>query len=681
MSDWTKVLQQYEGKPMAIYGLSEVTQKILKQLRGHFLIVGLMDSFRNDGTLYGYDILDKEQALLKEIACIIVAARPGSCRAIERHIGKWCQEHKIGLVDIWGRDLLENPQDIWKIQLDKKYSRDKFLSVVDKFGYISFDLFDTLVARKILYFSDLMRVVEKRLSDQKIVIDGFAEKRLACEMELSRLSVPTLPEIYKYMAEKYSLADFNYNVASEIEWKTDLENLVPRIEICNFLESFSKQGKHICIITDSYYSRRQIEGILKKCNIRGFERILISSEERISKARGLFSLWKGKDIPALHIGDDPLSDVEAAIEYGFEAFQISGILELMERVKYFGLLDEMDTWNKRFRVGLFAARVFNNPFQFEQGNGVISVPCAKDAGYLFFAPVLADFVIWLKQQLSKRGIRQILFAARDGFLLKKMFDQCCTGIHSFYFLTSRTASVRAGVETEQDLCVIEQMYFSGSVKEQLLSRFGLDISMDECDEGEISDYKDIILSRCSVARENYKKYIAGLSLKQENTAFFDFVSKGTSQFFLERVLGYHLKGFYCMRPEKEGDFFKGLDIETFCEMGNEGNEIYQNYSLMESILTSPFPSVIEFDSNGNPIFEDECRTKEQIACVNEVQEGILDYWKDNNMFSQEDENLCEMSGKILGLIHHISFSGNPLEALTVPDPFFCRTMQVSDLIK
>lgn len=681
MADWTKILQHYEGKPIAVYGLSEVTQTILNQLRGRFIVVGLMDSFRDGGSLYGYSILKKEDVFLKGTACIIVAARPGSCRAIERHIGKWCQEHKIGLVDIWGRDLLERSQELWRIQPDQWCSRDSFLAEAGRFEYISFDLFDTLAVRKVLYFSDLMKAVEKRLKDQGIDIDGFVKKRLTCETELSRQSVPTLPEIYSYMIEKYSLANFDSVRAAEIEWNTDLESLVPRRELCNCLKHFSQQGKHVCIITDSYYSRRQIEAILEKCNITGFERVLISNEEKVSKARGLFFLWKGEDIPAIHIGDDPMADVKAAIDSGLEAFQIPSVLELTERVNYFGLLDELDTWDKRFRVGLFAARIFNNPFQPEAGRNSVCVPCARDAGYLFFAPVLADFVIWLKQQLSEQGIRQILFAARDGFLIKKMFDQYCTEVQSLYFLTSRTASVRAGVDTEQDLCAIERMRFSGSVKEQLLFRFGLDVSVDGRNEGRLSDYKDIILSRCSILRRNYKKYIERLSLRQEDTAFFDFVSKGTSQFFLERIMGHHLKGFYFMRPEKEWDLFKDLNIRVFCEMSDGGSELYQNYSLIESILTSPASSVLEFDSNGEPVFEDECRTEEQIACINEVQEGILEYWNDINTFFQGEAKPCGMSEKLLSFIHHISVFGNPLETLTVSDPFYCRTMQVSDLIK
>lgn len=146
-------------------------------------------------------------------------------------------------------------------------------------------------------------------------------------------------------------------------------------------------------------------------------------------------------------------------------------------------------------------------------------------------------------------------------------------------------------------------------------------------------------------------------------------------------MGHHLKGFYFMRPEKEWDLFKDLNIRVFCEMSDGGSELYQNYSLIESILTSPASSVLEFDSNGEPVFEDECRTEEQIACINEVQEGILEYWNDINTFFQGEAKPCGMSEKLLSFIHHISVFGNPLETLTVSDPFYCRTMQVSDLIK
>lgn len=59
MSDWTEALGKYKGKTVAVYGLGKAAEEVAKQLKGQFFIAGLLDSFRESGSLYGYDILDR----------------------------------------------------------------------------------------------------------------------------------------------------------------------------------------------------------------------------------------------------------------------------------------------------------------------------------------------------------------------------------------------------------------------------------------------------------------------------------------------------------------------------------------------------------------------------------------------------------------------------------------------
>ena len=71
MSDWTEALGKYKGKTVAVYGLGKAAEEVAKQLKGQFFIAGLLDSFRESGSLYGYDILDLNEALLRGTACIV----------------------------------------------------------------------------------------------------------------------------------------------------------------------------------------------------------------------------------------------------------------------------------------------------------------------------------------------------------------------------------------------------------------------------------------------------------------------------------------------------------------------------------------------------------------------------------------------------------------------------------
>lgn len=103
---------------------------------------------------------------------------------------------------------------------------------------------------------------------------------------------------------------------------------------------------------------------------------------------------------------------------------------------------------------------------------------------------------------------------------------------------------------------------------------------------------------------------------------------------------------------------------------------------MEVILTSPFPSVVEFDSTGNPIFASETRSNQDIRCIEQIQNGILEYWElvceimeDKNWWKCKD--LDEI---LLSLIHRFNLEQSHFIGLKVEDPFFHRQTNIADLI-
>ena len=105
LQDVAGIFSEYKGCPIALYGLGIQTEETITSLDRKFQIVGLMDSFRRDGVIYGKPIISLSEAAEKKIKLIIVVARPGSCRAIARNIGGFCVENHIKLFDVRGKDL------------------------------------------------------------------------------------------------------------------------------------------------------------------------------------------------------------------------------------------------------------------------------------------------------------------------------------------------------------------------------------------------------------------------------------------------------------------------------------------------------------------------------------------------------------------------------------------------
>ena len=185
---------------------------------------------------------------------------------------------------------------------------------------------------------------------------------------------------------------------------------------------------------------------------------------------------------------------------------------------------------------MLVAKLFNSPFQFEKTGKKISVSNTYDIGYLFFAPMISDFVIWFDGQVKRNKMQNVWFCARDGYLIKKLYDELKKDETSVYFLTSRIAAIRAGMESERDIHYVAEMKYSGTVQEQLKERFGIAVQKaagttedrEEC----LMDYSQEILEEAFVNRKNYEIYISSLSVKEGEIAFLILWRRGRARCIL-----------------------------------------------------------------------------------------------------------------------------------------------------
>jgi len=103
--------------------------------------------------------------------------------------------------------------------------------------------------------------------------------------------------------------------------------------------------------------------------------------------------------------------------------------------------------------------------------------------------------------------------------------------------------------------------------------------------------------------------------------------------YMERLVENHLKGLYFLQLEEEYMRDKGLDIVSFYKKEErDSSAIFDNYYILETMLTSPMPSVKEFDENGEPCYAQETRKDKDIVCFLKAQEGIFDYFE--NIFEK-----------------------------------------------
>ena len=667
-----------ENDKIALYGLGTETERFIRE-NSNLEIVGLLDGFKTEGEMYGYPIISLSDVTLKDVKLIIVIARPGSCKVITKRIGQFCKDNNISLYDVRGKNLLEQISISYDFKNINGYTKKDILDKVQNVDVVSFDLFDTLVARTVYSYTDIFELVDMRLEEKKIEISDFPKRRLQSEKELSKTSSPSLVQIYDDVLKQTSCTLITSDELASLEWDIDFSCIVPRKEMCRLIEDLISSGKKVIITTDLYYSEKQVCDILEKVGIIGLDKVFVSSKYGTFKTQNLYEVVKESysGCRILHIGDDSYADIDKAIEHSIDSFKIYSGFELLDGLGGLGLDESISSLTDRVKAGLFISEVFNSPFVFEDEDRVLSISSSYDVGNVFCAPMISDFIYWLDRVSKNEDYKQILFCSRDGYLPIKLFDKISTQTRSHYFLASRTAAIRAGMENEKDIGYVDSMKYFGSEDEALKNRFGICLSDND------SDRNDAILSKSSVLRENYKKYIREFDFSEGNIGMFDFVAKGTTQLYLQKLFTQHMKGFYFLQLEPDFMSDKGLEIEPFyTEEEKNESAIFENYYILETILTAPHPQVLEFNELGRPVYAEETRNSRDLNTFEKAQKGIMEYF-DRISDLIPAEYYCEnkkLDEQILALINKIKIFDEDFMSLTVEDPFFGRMTDIKDVI-
>ena len=182
-------------------------------------------------------------------------------------------------------------------------------------------------------------------------------------------------------------------------------------------------------------------------------------------------------------------------------------------------------------------------------------------------------------------------------------------------------------------------------------------------------------------------------MQEGDIAFFDFVAKGTTQMYVQRIvshegkaLEHRLKGFYFLQLEPDFMKDKGLDIEPFYKAEEtEASGIYEYYYVLETILTAPHPCVCGFDDAGKPVYDKDTRREKDIRCFRRAQEGIQDYFhRYLELLPSRYGNVRSQSKKLdevfLGLIANLKIEDDDFMSLVVEDSFFNRMTGMAELI-
>lgn len=525
------------------------------------------------------------------------------------------------------------------------------------YDVISLDVFDTALVRHFASPDGIFNYIEEHHQ-----LAGFKKKRLQAEAN-ARTQHPEKKDIdLATIYAQPALADID----PQPEMDAELLFCVANPVIYDLYLRAQILKKSVYFVSDMYLSQAHIEQLLAKQGYHDYEQLYVSSEDDLIKGDGsrfqtLKKEWEDKKV--LHIGDNYLADYEWPKKLQFDAehycppdqfYQqdtlVGSLYEGIKQVQSAGLSFALGSY-RRWKLG------DKSP----EGWGLW-----RDLGFLFGGPLLYLFTQYVHQQNQQRQGQQptqLCFLARDGLIIKKVYDLLFKpdNQESIYLLASRRAMTFPLWSMDLDACKktkLLDIYFSthsASNAAEVVERLGYDDLDDLLQDLEHfqqqqkdsiianeKDLKALIYQHHTTLQAKAKEELNGLMAYLDESQVLDPNKQsivvdvgwvGTIQDSLNEVMAAtqtnkHFDGLYmgvlpiAAQPESKGGFlFNPTDQELFASLSP-----FRNF--IELLTAAPVPGLVRFSPEAPyAIFDETPSEQEQhrLFIAEEIQHGIMDF--------------------------------------------------------
>lgn len=334
----------------------------------------------------------------------------------------------------------------------------KIIKCIDKYTYISFDMFDTLVKRDCFSPIELFRFIEKKLDQNFHKPSHFLKLRIQAEKKarlMSKSEEITIDGIYRYLQTNFSSEVLVQVQQWELEYEFSLCQMNPAIKpIYDYCISHNKK---ILIVTDIYLPESLIKNILKKLRIQ-YDSLFVSSTYMMTKACG--TLFKKvlnslsiSSTDIIHIGDNANSDYAMPMKMGINAIHI-------DKDSKQNFFIDKKAYKDNSSYADLCSFISNHVSNKIIPNSLKNIEnYFFQSGYEVEGPVLYGFVTWLQKELKKEKITKVYFLSRDGQIMQKAYNKLHDQFPNDYMYASRKALIIPTIWMNPELQDIQHIMF------------------------------------------------------------------------------------------------------------------------------------------------------------------------------------------------------------------------------
>lgn len=457
--------------------------------------------------------------------------------------------------------------------------KSDIIQILPYFDLVSFDIFDTLLLRPFVKPTDLFYKMEY---DEEA--KGFAEartegeKRAHAKARANGRAEATFDEIYAEIPQ--------WTEMKEKELATERMCLTINPEIVEVWNAAKAMGKKVIIASDMYLPMKYLQAVLREKGIDGWDGFFLSNEIGAQKWTGtlfqeILSEFGVVSDKVLHIGDDDHSDVKMAnaqgiVAYGYQKI-INKFFEELPFIKHFLENDELP----RTRLLVGALALGWHLYKYEHPAWTYW----NRLGYLFAGPLGYAYMRFVGENARIRGIDHLMFVARDGYILQKIFNILYPNVRTDYFYASRAQAflgIKYFGKTEVGMRARRRYCLKYIEKE--LGQVLNDEQKDRYEStGELPPNAREVLETVALRmQKEAKAYLAKFDIESDKTAIVDGDSTHfTVQKFVSSIIGHDIFTYY---------LFTNLPVENGATMACADWDMrYQNFA--EFLFGAPTPPV------------------------------------------------------------------------------------------
>ena len=563
--------------------------------------------------------------------------------------------------------------------INKLNNNTDLKKLIDSKQIISFDIFDTIIVRKVLNPVDIFKIVEKIYIERYDQLDfNFTEIRRKAEPEATKIAADKngtqcidFHQIYAHMQLTHNIDPEIINRLQALEIEFELKFCVKNEYMFSFYQYCLDTGKKIIITSDMYLPEDVITKILHKNGYTQFDQLFLSCVIGKSKSNGslythILDNLQCKASELLHIGDYYYADIINAMKKGIKPFYYKKSSEYAFNNTSFKKLIALYEPILPIEESIYFATIINKFYTHRNTDNKIH---AYNFGYIYCGIIYFGFIRWLTDELIEQNIDKAFFLARDGHIMEKVYqllNQEKDHPPSVYMYGSRRSINIPTIEKVIDDFSINILcnFLPGLNVANYLNRVHIDAKkhLKEIIEVGFPDHnyeiktiidKDklvqlfILLSHevcknTAIEREvliNYLEQIDFLNTKK--IAIIDIGWRGTMQNSLDKLMKLlnispEINGYYLGTFSKAQEFIdKGFNMSGYgCNLSLPKN----NYSVMSScvemfefIFSAPHGSVINFSKIKNkiePVCEDYDSSSDKSKIISDFQKGAIDFISD-----------------------------------------------------